>query len=50
MLVATYYFAKWTKAVPLKDMIHSRGCIYSGLSHLHKMTWQIYDIILERKT
>ena len=46
MLVATYYFAKWTEAVHLKDIIHSRGCIYSGLSHLHKMTWPICNIVL----
>ena len=50
VLVATNYFTKWTEAVPLKDMIHSRDCIYSGLSHLHKMTWPIYDIVLESKT
>ena len=49
-LVATDYFTKWTEAVPLKDMIHSRGSIYLGLSHLHKMTWPIYDIVLESKT
>ena len=50
MLVATYYFTKWTEAVSLKDIIHSRDCIYSGLSHLHKMTRPIYDIVLESKT
>ena len=50
VLVATNYFTKWTEAVPLKDIIHSRGCIYSGLSHLYKMTWQIYDIVLQSKT
>ena len=50
VLVATNYFTKWTEAVPLKDIIHSRGCIYSGLSHLYKMTWPIYDIVLQSKT
>ena len=50
MLVATNYFTKWTEAVPLKDIIHSRGCIYSGLSHLYKMSLPIYDIVLQSKT
>ena len=50
VLVATNYLTKWTEAVPLKDIIHSRGCIYSGLSHLYKMTWPIYDIALQSKT
>ena len=39
MLVATDYFTKWTEEVPLKDMIHSRNNLYSGLSYLHQMTW-----------
>ena len=48
MLVATNYFTKWTEAVPLKDIIHNQGCIYSGLSHLYKMTWPIYNIALAK--
>ena len=50
VLVATNYLTKWTEAVSLKDIIHSRGCIYSGLSHLYKMTWPIYDIVLGSNT
>ena len=50
VLVVTDYYTKWTEAVPLKDMIHSRDCIYSGLSHLHKLKWPIYDIVLQSKT
>ena len=50
VLVATNYFTKWTEAVPLKDIIHNQGCIYSGLSHLYKMTWPIYDIVLQSTT
>ena len=48
VLVATDYFTKQTKAVSLKNMIHSRGNnLYCGLSHLYKMTWPIYNITLE---
>ena len=50
VLVAIDYSTKWTEAILLKNIIHSRDCIYSGLSHLHKMTWPIYDIVLESKT
>jgi len=39
MLVAIDYFTKWTEAVLLKNMIHSRDNLYSDLFYLHQMTW-----------
>ena len=44
VLVATDYFTKWTETIALKNMIHSRGNVYSDLSHLHKMTKSHSDI------
>ena len=39
VLVAIDYSTKWTEAILLKNMIHSRDNLYSGLSYLHQMTW-----------
>ena len=39
VLVAIDYSTKWTESILLKNMIHSRDNLYSGLFYLHQMTW-----------
>ena len=39
VVVAIDYSTKRTEAILLKNMIHSRDNLYSGLFYLHQMTW-----------